>query len=174
MVSLGQKRWTVLLYVSLTLNVFLLGVVSVHAFGRGRAPRGIHTTGKDPGAHDIGSEHGPMRGRHGGRGAGAMHGPGGAELMRDVVRVMGGPRDPRVHAVWQARREDQAQLRARMRTARSAAQAALASDPFDQQRFEAALSELHRVTSEGQSRAQASVVELAEKLTPSERAQLRP
>jgi uncharacterized membrane protein len=198
MLNLSEKRWSVVLFASLALNMFLLGGIAVHMLGkRGHGPRrggdfgAQHMPprgfdGRDemggPGPEGPPELEGPagmMSGPHGsggppGFGPAGPGGPGGPELLREVLRVMGGPRDPRVHELWQTRRAEQHRFHEQIQEARLAAQNAMASEPFDRAKLEAALAELQRIMSEGQRRAQSTAVDLVERLTPEERARLKP
>lgn len=166
-----NKRWTIVLFSSVALNVFLLGVFSVHLSPWARHHRqdqdfaGPPAFGGPMGASEMHGP-GPMRG------PGGLRGAGGHEIVRDLIRVMGGPTDPRVRDLWHSHRGDHAQMRDRMLSARKAVHAAIAAEPFDKQQLETALAQLQTITNDAQRQAQAGAIELAQKLTPEERARL--
>src|SRR6187431_3235932 len=113
----STKKWGIALALSVGLNLFLLGAISVHVMGR-RASAG-------PSGPAM-NEHGP-----GPEGPGAR-GDNGPVLLREMVQVLGGPRDPRVQKLWGERRQDMKKFKGDMESSRQEVQSALSREPFDQ------------------------------------------
>jgi uncharacterized membrane protein len=178
--ALSNRTWTILLLGSLGLNLFLLGTIAVHVVKR-RAHLAERHAGAEPAGHERGGpprlhegrdrpgDDGPSR--DGPRGPG-MEGAGGPPLMRRLVRVAGGPRDPRVRKAWDAEHAELSALRGAVQTARQEVDAALVAEPFSAERLGAALSRLHESSSRAQAQSQKAVVTLASELTPQERSRL--
>jgi uncharacterized membrane protein len=127
----------------------------------GDAPRNRHE-----GMHEKrrGDEPGP---RNGGEG------PDDLVLLRHMVRIMGGPDDPRVVKLKEASREDIRTTRQAIRAAHQKVHETLAAEPFDEKALRAALTELSDKSTLARSRAQTGIVELAALMTPEERKKLR-
>jgi Spy/CpxP family protein refolding chaperone len=90
-----------------------------------------------------------------------------------MVKIMGGPHDPRVQKLRETSRGEIVSARKEMRKAQMKVQAALSAEPFDEKSLAAALEELGEKGAQGREKAQAGVVRLATLMTPAERAQLR-
>jgi uncharacterized membrane protein len=91
-------------------------------------------------------------------------------MLRRMVRALGGPDDPRVRQLWQERRPELQRFRQEREQARQAVRAALVREPFEPQALTHALSVLNETNCAAQRRASTAVVELAEKLSPEQRA----
>jgi uncharacterized membrane protein len=164
---LTGKGARVAVVASLMLNAFLAGSMVTH-FLR------VHRTG--PHAHPAPRGTGTYRppGPHGDRGdRGARRGPAEAQLLRDVVQVLGGPRDPRAIAVLAQGREGMSAHRQLMTEAQDDVRQALAAEPYDDVRLAAALAHLREVEERGQKHAQETLVRLGRQLTAQERSLLR-
>lgn len=159
MTSLG-KGVTIALFASLMLNAFLLGVMATHL------ARGHHGRAGRPPPHFEG---GP---RGGGERFG-RRGPAEAQLLRDVMRASGGPRDPRVREALSQGRRKMAAHRERMEQAENAVRQALSAQPYDESRLTLALGDLRRAAETGQTEAQETLVRLAAQLSQGERAELQ-
>lgn len=159
-----SKRWGIAFVLSLMLNAFLLGSLVMH-FARGHH-------GRPEGHHFLRREHG-----HGAAGAEgnrwARRGPVEAKLLRDVIHALGGPHDPRVRGELSFGRGKMPSHTQRMERAQRAIRAALAAEPFDENRLRDSLAELRKTTEGGQREAQDTLVRLAGKLSAEERRQLR-
>lgn len=153
---MNQRTLKYVLIGSITLNAFLLGVISMHYFSR----RGF--------MHE--------RGRRFGEEAANLQVTGdqrGPRLLRGLVRAAGGPKDPRVQALWSGRRQHLTPVREEMRTARELVLATLEREPFDGQALSQALNDALAAQRRADEIANQGAVELAEKMTPAERASLR-
>lgn len=142
-----RRRWPLLLAISAALNLFLLGAVTVHLSHHAGFREGAHPRGPAPSAE-------------------------GPHLWREMVHVLGGPHDPRVQRLWGERRGELRQVRKDARAAREALSDALTREPFDEKALEAALDQMHALTSQTQLRAQSALLSLARELTPEERRHL--
>jgi uncharacterized membrane protein len=89
------------------------------------------------------------------------------------VRVLGGPDEPRVRALLDQHREEHRALRQKVRAARAAALESLTASAFDRAQAEQRLAELREASRRAEERTQATLTELAGKLTAEERAGLR-
>jgi len=162
--NLAGKRLGIVLFASLLLNAFLLGGLVVH-FARGhRGPpdqRSPFATTRDH------HRRGPPPGRWAGRG------PAETQLLRDVVRALGGPRDPRVQAALSDGRPRMSDHRERLARAQAGVRTALAGEPFEAAQLEQALAQLRRATDANQKQAQDTLIALAAQLRADERASLR-
>jgi Spy/CpxP family protein refolding chaperone len=142
--SAAGKRLWIALAISLTLNLFGLGFMSA---------RLLHGRG---GHHD-----GPR---------GPFFGPGG--LLLDAE--LGASRDAQVRGVMERHRESLRAQRERLRDARRAVQAALASEPFDPEALTQALARLRQRTDQSQALMHAALIEIAPSLTHEQRQRLQP
>jgi len=103
-------------------------------------------------------------------------GPGPQEplmALRGVVRVMGGHKDARVRAIWDAHHGPMRARHEQLRAAQMELDQALVSLPYTEPAVRAAL---HRVRTEAQGIQELSgdsLLELMAKLTPEERAKLK-
>lgn len=159
----SSKRWALALAVSLGLNLFLLGAATVHWTRRGPPP--------DRAGPGVEGEPQPGRRDRAGPGGGRTD-DGGPALLREMVRVLGGPGDPRVQRLWSERRQDMRKFRSSMDSARQEVRAALVREPFDQAELEQALGRLHTISSEAQRHSEGAVLALARSLSPEERKKL--
>lgn len=142
----SSKKWVIALAVSGALNCFLVGAIAVHvgAPARDRSERHIDAGG----------------------------GQAGPAMLREMIHALGGPGDPRVQKIWGPHQAQWRAARREIKQARGQVRSALASTPFDEQKFDEALAELHAVTSRAQAHSRATVVALAKELSPSERQSL--
>lgn len=170
----SSRKVVVLLAASAALNLFFLGAATVHvlhhrdgqddraSWGSRNSARGTQI---QAGSSDDGAR-AQFRKRHGDRG------PPEARLLRDIVRSMGGPKDPRVQALLQENREEIRNFRRDIGQAQEQVRAALAKRPYDESAIREALAALQEKTKAAQTRAQTALVELASQLSDDERAQL--
>jgi len=154
----NRNKWlTLTLSVSLALNLFFLGVVAA------RLVRG-------PGHHGPGMS----MGREGGARSG---GPGGAprpmDMVKDLVRVMGGRDDPRVASIWRERRGHLHERTAELNAANQALTRALTAENYSEQAVRDVLLRLNTHTRSAQEHAQGAVIKLSAQLSPEERRQLK-
>ena len=168
-----EKRLGIALLVSLVVNAFLLGTITTH-FARGHRPlpaqkRALRTpdVARPPGPLGAPGPAGFPRERRNQRG------PVETKLLRDVVQALGGPRDPRVEGALRRGREQRLTHGRQMTEAQEAVRAALAAEPFDEERLRGRLAELRATAEAGQREAQEGLVVLARQLRPEERLRLR-
>lgn len=147
---MNSKKWLYSLLASMGLNLFLLGVLTVHLMRPGK-PHPVHD--------------GPA-------GRAALEDAEGPMMLRRMVRTLGGPQDPRVRELWQERRPELQRFRQEREQARQAVRAALAREPFEPEALSRALSVLNETNCSAQRRASTAVVELADKLSPEQRASI--
>jgi uncharacterized membrane protein len=160
---LAGKSVGVALVVSLMINAFFAGSMLTH-FLR------VHRGGPH---HRIEPRSAGARGpalRRGERGAG--RGPAEAQLLRDVIQVLGGPSDARALATLAEGRERMASHRQRVEQAQLGVRRALAAEPYDEAQLTSALSQLREATATGQREAQETLVRLGRQLTAEERSRL--
>lgn len=169
----SSRRIVVLLAASAALNLFLLGAATVH-FIHHRGAEDEHEHARDSSRSAARGVQMPphQSGRARFRERHLDRGPPEARLLRDIVRSMGGPKDPRVQALLQKNREEIHDFRRDIREAQGQVRAALAKRPYDEPAVQEALAALRNETNAGQARAQAALVELAAQLSDDERAQL--
>jgi uncharacterized membrane protein len=160
---LAGKGIGIALVVSLMLNAFFAGSMLTHFLRVHRAGPQHHAEPRSSGPHGP-----PLR--RGDRGVG--RGPAEAQLLRDVVQVLGGPRDARALAALTQGRERMKAHRQRMEQAQHGVRRALAAEPYDEAELTAALAELREVAAAGQREAQETLVGLGRQLTAQERARL--
>lgn len=147
-----KQRTLVSLFLgSLALNIFFLGATSVHIFSR----RGFET---GPQVHQKG---------------GGKESPEsvfvGPRLLRELVRAAGGPKDPRVQALWQEHRDQLGPTRHALKESQREIQSALNQEPFDRTTFERALQSALEARHRADSLANEGAVDLAAQLTHAER-----
>lgn len=179
------KHLALALFVSLGVNLFLGGLLVGSMDDRdehhhpGHHPPESIRPGDRLGPPNVRARPGPptpgREGRPGDRGP-RRRGDGGPDdlvLLRSMVRVMGGPSDPRVRKVRESSRDDIREMRQSMRAAREKVETAFAKEPFDDAALAAAMEEVRQRGTEAQKRAQDSVLELAAVMTDEERKKLR-
>lgn len=138
------KTYSLLLLVSLTLNALLGGFIIARALRR-------HARDEGP--------------------TSPMHFSSGPHLLRRLVGAAGGPREPRFREIEGAGPREFRAFRFKMQNAQAQVGEALRAEPFSHERFESAVRALEVVEIEGIRGANELAVELAPKLTPSERAE---
>ncbi len=173
---MNQKHLALALFLSVGLNLFLLGsVVSrrmLHAEGPWHAKHEQPPHGPEGGAERKDRQH------HGPRSArGLDHklpsSAGDLQLLRSIVRVMGGPSDPRLKSLGTENRETVRANRKQMRDAHDKVEKALLTEPYDEAALKDAFQKLRAATSNAQEQAQAAVVQLSSLLTNEERQKLK-
>jgi uncharacterized membrane protein len=153
---MNQRTLNYVLIGSITLNAFLLGVMAMH----GMSNRGLmHERRRHLGTEMVGAEL-----------AGEQRGP---RLLRGLVRAAGGPKDPRVQSLWSGHRQQLAPLREQSHLSRERVMDALAQERFDRELLSQALNEALAARNRVDKMANDGVLELAEKMTPAERAKVR-
>ncbi len=187
------KTMTLVAFASLGLNVFFGGIL-VGKMLRPEAP-GAATTetsvrpgnaapgpkdmemGKTPPSdrehanherHASRAQH-PPRGERGERG----DGPSDLALLRRMVRIMGGPKDPRIARLREERKDEIQRIRTEMAAAHRRVHEALTSEKPDDMELREALKNLRKTAFEAQARAQEGILTLAALMTEEERARLR-
>ena len=95
------------------------------------------------------------------------------KMVRDLVQVMGGRHDPRVAETFKLRRPAMKMRSKEIRAAHQELTDTLTAASFSKSRLEAVLERLNAQTLSAQQDAQKAVVQLAEQLTPEERAKLK-
>jgi|SRR6187402_894152 len=150
-----RSHWmTLLLVISLGINVFAVGVLV--------GPHVRHRMGPRP--FDLDAHRGPPLG------------PGSREplpALRGVVKVMGGRKDARVRAMWDQRHGTMQVRKRQLALAQAQLEQSLVSSPYSEP---AVLAALDLVRSEAQGVAQLSgqsLLELMRQLTPEERVELK-
>lgn len=158
-----NKIITIVFLISIGLNLFFLGMfVSRRVFDQAAAP------GKDHRAHsDVEGRTGPPA-----RGRSTRAASGPMRVVGDVVRVMGGKKDPRVSAVWQAQREHLKAQGKDLHKTHERLINALTALPYSEAKLNEALSEVNEGTLAAQRDAQQLLLQLAAQLTEKERKQL--
>lgn len=190
--TLDHKKISIALAVSVGLNLFLAGVLVARAGRPGRphdarppiaalpAPGGPEARGphaappRDDGPDARERRRGDRSERRGREFTGEERGPGpeAPQLLREMIRTLGGADDPRVQKVWGERRAEMEKFRESMTASRGKVQAALAAEPFDEKALDQALQDTDRLADDMQARSRASLVALAKTLTPEERQRL--
>lgn len=149
-----QRTLNLILVGSITLNAFLFGVVGMHLVSK----RGVmHERKGCPdvvAAESIGEQRGPR-------------------LLRGLVRAAGGAKDPRVQALWAGRRQQLSPLREQMTGAQQRVEQALVREPFEREALRQALADALAARHRADELANEGVLQLADQLTPAERATLR-
>lgn len=151
---MNSPRLVYVLVGSVVLNAFLLGVMSVHFFSR----------------------RGNLGGRERAHAEMPMDAPGeqrGPRLFRELVRAAGGPRDPRVQALWSGQRQHLGAARKAVVESRELVLQALEREPFDAAALDQALQAADQARDQVDRVAKEGALELAGKLTPAERLSLR-
>ncbi len=147
---MNQRTLTYVLVGSIALNAFLLGITSMHVFGR-RSGFEERRRGGDANNETFGDPRGPR-------------------FLRQLVRAAGGPRDPRVRELWSGRRQHLGPLRQELLASSERVLDVMEREPFDREELakalDAALSARHRAD----QLANEGALQLAEKLTANERA----
>lgn len=169
------KTLALALFVSAALNLFFLGLVGrrvmAHREHRDHArERGAEFGAGKPAVSNGGPER-PERPERPGHpldeGSSERH------LLRELVDVMGGPKDKRVQAAWSKNRARLRDSRREIREAKERVHLALTRDPFDRGELTSAMDDLRSRTSQAQEEAQQGVLALAAELSVSERAELK-
>lgn len=125
-------------------------------------------------AHVAGPRHGnqdrtrPKRG-----GFPSVEGPSDLVLLRQMIQIMGGPKDPRIVHLREQQREDLRRVRSEMQAAHKRVRDALTSEKADEDELRESLKHLRKTAFESQARAQEGILTLARLMTPEERARLR-
>lgn len=145
-----QRTLTYVLVGSLALNVFLLGVTSVHVFSR--------------------RHHAEDCRREANASPETLESTRGPRFLRQMVRAAGGPRDPRVRELWSGHRQHLAPVREQVVSANERVLQALEREPFDRQALAQALTDALNARHRADELANEGALQLAEKLTPEERA----
>ncbi len=178
-----SKVTAIALFISLGVNVFLLGIFSSRLLTPADHPH--HAPALHRGnEHHAGSGYPPLppSAEHRPAAASRSSRPSQREgdanhhdvrMLRQMVQIMGGRKDPRVREFWKSAREDVRETKQQLRQARQRVQEKLIASPFVKEELEQALADLAQQTSASQSHAQSALVELAGLLTDQERAQLR-
>ena len=94
-------------------------------------------------------------------------------LFRQMVRIMGGPADPRLTQLRERRKNDLLEMRREVHAAHERVRAALSTEDANERELAEALKHLRKTTFEAQARAQEGIILLASLMTPEERKQLR-
>jgi hypothetical protein len=152
----NQRTLNYVLIGSITLNAFLLGIFSMHLFSKRGAvhERGKHWSDRAEVTGSITDERGPR-------------------LLRGLVRAAGGPKDPRVQALFSGHRHHLAPVRKDIEASRERVSEALRREPFDRQALATALNDALAARHKADQLANQGALELAEQLTAAERASLR-
>lgn len=145
---MNQRTLIYTLLGSVALNFFLLGVTSMHWLSRPKMAERLA-----PFAHDENVQE--------------YRGP---QFLRALVRAAGGPQDERVKELWSGRRQHLGSIRKEIFTSREHVLDALEREPFDRQAVAKALNTALEARQRAEQLANEGVVDLAEKLTPAERA----
>lgn len=186
---MNQRHVALALFLSVGLNLFLLGsVASRHSRHRERphhfkAEKETKET-KNIEKAERAEKHGPERPWHlrenpRERGPHASRGPDGPAvggdlaLLRELISVMGGPKDPRVKSLWNENGDAVRTHRKQMREAHEQIRKALLSEPFREAALKDAFADLRARTGKAQEQAQAAVLQLSTQLTEQERDALR-
>lgn len=189
-----SKATAIALFVSLGLNVFLLGIFSARLLGaphhppphRMQAPHHAdqhHAAQDHSGPHHVQAEN-SSDAKHSATGARPPKpskrdreesgtDPRDMRMLRQMIQVMGGRKDPRVREFWKKTQEDTRATRNSLREARDQVQKKVIATPFVKADLEQALADLSKQTSASQSHAQAALIELATLLSDEERARLQ-
>src|SRR5690606_15015283 len=100
-------------------------------------------------------------------------GPRDLALLRQMIRVMGGPKDPRIARLREERKDEIAKIRSEMSAAHKRVHEALTVENPDDEELREALKNLRKAACEAQTRAQEGILTLASLMTEDERARLR-
>lgn len=139
----------ILLVCSLCLNVFFLGALTMRLVSPPHERRAA-----------------AMREHAGAR---REMGPPDARLLREMVREMGGPADPRAKKLLDEARHDGREIRQSMRHATRAVRSAVTRDPYDPKLLDEALRRLDESTGRASERGHARLRALSAELRPEER-----
>lgn len=171
------RNLAIVAFTSIGLNVFLGGVLAgkmmradepgIHEEMRARheASRSEHDA-PDRRRSDLHSHH---RGAKSAREAG----PTDLALLRQMIRVMGGPKDPRIARLREERKDEIAKIRSEMSSAHKRVHDALTAKTRDDNELREALKNLRKTAFEAQARAQEGILTLADLMTEEERSRLR-
>lgn len=153
---MNQRTSSYVLIASITLNAFLLGVISMHYFSkRGfMHERGKRSTFDQPAGEAMADQRGPR-------------------LLRGLVRAAGGPKDARVQALWSGHRQQLLPLREEINQSRERVLDALTREPFDRAALSEALNQALDAQQRAEQMANQGALDLAEKMTKTERETLR-
>ncbi len=185
-----SKVTAIALFISLGVNVFLLGLFSsrllAHPEHPHRAPALHRGDEHHPGPGHLSQPQSSQPQKAGQRDAApppprpeqreadeSDANPRDVRMLRQMIQIMGGRKDPRVREFWKNAKEDVRGTKQELRQARQLVQEKLIASPFVKEELEQALAALAKQTSASQSHAQTALVELASLLTDQERAQLR-
>src|SRR5690606_6973124 len=91
---------------------------------------------------------------------------------RHMVRIMGGPADPRLKQLREKRKSDMIEMRREVHAAHERVRAALSTEDANEKELAEALKHLRKTTFEAQARAQEGILLLASLMTPEERKRL--
>lgn len=194
---LDERKLSLLLFASLGLNIFLGGVLGGKLLSerqesastttspsqvRSNSPQkrkegGTPKLGKLRHSHqDRTKSHRPQdldAHRRGGPRDHKAEGPSDLFLLRQMIRIMGGPKDPRISNLHEERRDEIHRIRSEMQAAHRRVHEALTAEEPDEQELQASLKNLRKTAFESQARAQEGILTLAKLMTPEERAKLR-
>lgn len=143
------RSYVILLVVSLCLNVFFLGALTMRFAMRHRVPHPTAQRSQHASKHEMG--------------------PPDARLLREMVREMGGSRDPRAAKLLVEARRDGREIRQSMRQATRAVRGAVTREPYDPKLLDEALQRLDESTTRASERGHARLRALAAELRPDER-----
>jgi|GEM_PF-3461338 len=170
------KVLSLTLFASLGLNLYLGGFLSSQI----RADKAQGTEVKEvpeptpaPPRPDHHDRHGKAAHKKGSTRRQGPPPPPGRALLRQMVRVMGGPDDERVQGLKAKTRQEHREHRSALRNARKAVEEALVQEPYEEAALRSALDAIHTQAGGAQLVAQENIISLAGKLTVEERAKLR-
>lgn len=190
---LTERKLALGLLVSLGINLFLAGVLGGQ-LGRDHK-RSLSTPSAERREHDPKSERekkpkfdrlaqqgarradphrgSPERPHHGRAGHPPADGPSDLALLRQMIQIMGGPKDPRIARLREERHTEIRRIRSEMQAAHKRVREALTSEKPNEAELQEALKNLRKTAFESQARAQEGIVTLARLMTVEERARLR-
>lgn len=194
---LAERKLALFLFVSLGLNIFLGSVLGGTLLREHRQPAdsASHETrvevtpsrnplekSKFPFKNEQQADH-TRQDRPHKRNADGRHrrpgespnaeGPSDLLLFRQMIRIMGGPKDPRISELREARRDEVRRIRTEMHAAHQRVHEALTADKPNETDLHDALKNLRKTAFESQARAQEGILTLAKLMTPKEREKLR-
>lgn len=191
---LAQRKLALFLLASLGLNIFLAGILGGQLLSGnahraevrsriakherlGKTDKGKSSTRdraappddrKRPPHRDAVSGH-----HHGSAGPYQVEGPSDLFLLRQMIQIMGGPKDRRILRLREERKDEIHRIRAEMQGAHKRVHEALTSEKSNDAELQDALKNLRKTAFESQARAQEGILTLAKLMTPEERAELR-
>lgn len=176
-----ERKLTLFLIASLALNIFLGGVLGGKLLSEREQTVPIAALGKNdetPGRvrqPHLDRDKPPHR-----KGADARRrgrpdseGPSDLLLLRQMIRIMGGPKDERISKLHEERRDEIHRVRSDMQAAHRRVHEALTAEELNKAELDEALKNLRKTAFESQARAQEGILTLARLMTPEERAKLR-